>query len=254
MSKVARIQQAREFAFDGNLIRTAGTDRDLWFVAKDVCEALGISWRGSDSLSVIPEEWKGVRNLRTPQRNSNGTISLPFQDHIVINEAGVYKLAFRSNKPQADAFTNWVASEVLPAIRKTGTYLSKRRQKYEALGKSPEWIAEREEGIEDRKSLTEVLQIHEATDYAGCTNAIYRPVLGGSAAIVKTQLQLKPKVNLRDHLSTVDLMKVKFAEVLAGERIQTDDLRGNDPCKSACRVAGEAVVSAVEAASKTSLN
>lgn len=40
----------------------------------------------------------------------------------VISEPAVYKLAFRSNKPEADEFTNWVASEVLPAIRKTGGY------------------------------------------------------------------------------------------------------------------------------------
>ena len=40
----------------------------------------------------------------------------------VINEAATYKLAFRSNKPEADVFTNWVASEVLPSIRKTGKY------------------------------------------------------------------------------------------------------------------------------------
>ena len=40
----------------------------------------------------------------------------------MLSEPAVYKLAFRSNKPEADAFTNWVASEVLPAIRKTGKY------------------------------------------------------------------------------------------------------------------------------------
>jgi hypothetical protein len=40
----------------------------------------------------------------------------------------VYKLAFRSNKPEADAFTNWVASEVLPAIRKTGGYRASPKQ------------------------------------------------------------------------------------------------------------------------------
>lgn len=40
----------------------------------------------------------------------------------VINEAALYKLAFRSNKPQADAFVNWVAGEVLPQLRQTGQY------------------------------------------------------------------------------------------------------------------------------------
>ena len=44
------------------------------------------------------------------------------QQLIIINEPALYKLAFRSSKPAAEEFTNWVASEVLPAIRKTGRY------------------------------------------------------------------------------------------------------------------------------------
>jgi prophage antirepressor-like protein len=44
------------------------------------------------------------------------------QEFVTINEPALYKLAFRSNKPAAEEFTNWVASEVLPAIRKTGRY------------------------------------------------------------------------------------------------------------------------------------
>lgn len=44
------------------------------------------------------------------------------RDLVIISEPAVYKLAFRSNKSEADAFTNWVVSEVLPAIRKSGRY------------------------------------------------------------------------------------------------------------------------------------
>ena len=51
----------------------------------------------------------------------------------VISEPAVYKLAFRSNKPEADTFTNWVASEVLPSIRKTGKYETTPQKK--ALGR-----------------------------------------------------------------------------------------------------------------------
>ena len=42
----------------------------------------------------------------------------------VINEAGLYKLAFRSNKPEAEQLTDWVASEVMPSIRKHGAYMT----------------------------------------------------------------------------------------------------------------------------------
>lgn len=85
----------------------------LWFVAKDVCSALGIGWRG-DTLNQIPDDWKGMRKFRTPGGN---------QELTVISEAGMYKLAFRCHSSEvADKFTNFVASEILPSIRKTGRY------------------------------------------------------------------------------------------------------------------------------------
>ena len=82
---------------------------------------------------------------------------------VVISEAAMYKFAFRSNKPDADAFTNWVASDVLSAIRKTGSYTAARRAKYERQGKQLEWIDNREEGIEARKGFTDTLKDHGVT-------------------------------------------------------------------------------------------
>lgn len=85
-----------------------------WFVAKDVCAVLDIPWTGRQTLDKIPDSWTSVRKFLT---------QAGFRDLVTINEPGVYKLAFRSNKPEADRFTNWVASEVLPAIRKNGAYI-----------------------------------------------------------------------------------------------------------------------------------
>jgi prophage antirepressor-like protein len=239
------------FDFRGHSVRCEGTDRAPWFVARDVCEALGIVWKGTETIACIPDEWRGVRKLRTPRRNIDGTIGFQLQDVIVINEAAVYKLAFRSNKPEADVFTNWVSGEVLPAIRKTGEYRVRQRRKYAALGKDGDWIEEREEGIVERKSLTLTLQSHEADNFGNCTNAIYRPVLGATAQGVKMRMQLAAKANLRDNLSTHDLMRVKFAEAMASQKIEADDLRGNDRCQSACRISGEAVARALEQVKNT---
>ncbi len=80
---------------------------------EDVCEALGIEWQGSKTLQVIPAAWKGVGNFPTPGGN---------QDLVTINEPAVYKLGFRSRKPEADRFSTWVAGDVLPSIRKKGYY------------------------------------------------------------------------------------------------------------------------------------
>ena len=99
-------------------IRTEVIDGEPWFVAKDVARALDIAWSGQ-TLVNIPDEWKGMMNFITPSSGDRGG---GVQRLSVINEAGLYKLAFRSNKPEADRFVNWVASDVLPSIRRTGGY------------------------------------------------------------------------------------------------------------------------------------
>ena len=99
-------------------IRTQQLNNEPWFVAKDVANALDIAWSGA-TLSNIPDDWKGMMSFNTPSYGDRGG---GVQQLSVINEAALYKLAFRSNKPQADAFVNWVAGEVLPQLRQTGQY------------------------------------------------------------------------------------------------------------------------------------
>lgn len=100
------------FTFQDHQIRTVMVDAQPWFVARDVSKALGITWCGR-TLAQVPDEWATMCNLHIVGKK---------REVKIIAEPAVYKLAFRSNKPEADAFTNWVASEVLPAIRKTGQY------------------------------------------------------------------------------------------------------------------------------------
>jgi len=117
------------FTYGSQAVRTITENNQTWFAAVDVCRALGISWRGK-TLAVIPDSWK--RSMRKFRMEG-----FPTRDLTLITEPAVYKLAFRSNKPEADAFTNWVASEVLPAIRKTGRYVEKPRQQQMPLPAVP---------------------------------------------------------------------------------------------------------------------
>ncbi len=96
-------------------VRTAVDEHnDVWFCAKDVCLALEITWSGgSKTLGNMPKTWQGVFYEETPGGR---------QDTIFINEAALYKLIFRSNKPKAEEFANWVCEEVLPTIRKHGFF------------------------------------------------------------------------------------------------------------------------------------
>jgi len=104
---------ANPFQFSDLDVRTATDDNnEVWFCAKDVCQALDISW-SSVTLENMPENWKGVIKLITPGGEQNANF---------INEAGLYHLIFRSNKPKAKEFANWVCETVLPEIRQAGFF------------------------------------------------------------------------------------------------------------------------------------
>lgn len=93
-------------------VRTVLNNGDVWFVAKDICEALGL-----DDVS------KACSRLDDDEKGTNKVLTLGGeQSMLTVNESGLYNLIFTSNKPEAKAFRKWVTSEVLPSIRKTGKY------------------------------------------------------------------------------------------------------------------------------------
>jgi prophage antirepressor-like protein len=100
------------FPVTGAAVRVTAQDGEPWFVAKDVCDALGI---GSGNLSRdLDADEQGVIHLMTPGGK---------QEIKIVNESGLYELVFKSRKPEAKAFKKWVKRDVLPAIRKDGGYV-----------------------------------------------------------------------------------------------------------------------------------
>lgn len=98
---------------NGVPIRTQVVNSIVWFAARDLCMALNITWSGH-TLDPIPSKWKGLVKFTTPGGN---------QALSSVTEAGMYKLVLRCNSSEeADRFTDWIAGEVLPSIRKTGKY------------------------------------------------------------------------------------------------------------------------------------
>ncbi|TKI86815.1 phage antirepressor KilAC domain-containing protein [Bacillus mycoides] len=95
-------------------VRTVVQGEDVWFVAQDVCDVLGIN-KQRDAYSRLDEDERGSVLVDT----LGGT-----QNVNAINESGLYSLILRSRKPQAKAFKKWVTSEVLPSIRKHGAYMT----------------------------------------------------------------------------------------------------------------------------------
>ena len=111
-------------------IRVVMIDEEPNFVGKDVATALGYS-NSRDALSKhVPDKFKRVikaKELEQMASQSKGRDSRLLECDsprglTFINEAGLYKLILRSKLPAAEDFSDWVCSEVLPSIRKTGKY------------------------------------------------------------------------------------------------------------------------------------
>ncbi|MED3623231.1 BRO family protein [Neobacillus thermocopriae] len=103
------------FDYSGVQIRTIVKNDEVWFVAKDICDVLEIK-NVSDAVSKINDKFKTTIALTDTGSNYKTTA-------LAVNEAGMYKLIFKSRKEEAEKFSDWVAGEVLPTIRKTGGYV-----------------------------------------------------------------------------------------------------------------------------------
>lgn len=94
-------------------VRTLAIDGEPWAAAIDVAKALGYKEPQKAIRTHVDPEDKGVSKMDTPGGN---------QEVVIINESGLYSLILSSKLPKAKAFKRWVTSEVLPTLRKTGSY------------------------------------------------------------------------------------------------------------------------------------
>lgn len=108
-------------------IRTVTIDNEPWFVGKDVATALGYAKPENAISSHVSKEDKTSTLIQGSGSNYKSKA-------IIINESGLYALIFGSKLESAKEFKHWVTSEVLPALRKTGSYeMPKKRQSNERL-------------------------------------------------------------------------------------------------------------------------
>jgi len=104
-----------KFDFNGSSIQTIIDDKgEPWWVAKDVCDVLGLT-NPTEALRSLDDDEKNT--LRITEGIIQGN-----PNKAIISESGLYSLIMRSRKPDAKAFKKWITSEVLPSIRKTGSY------------------------------------------------------------------------------------------------------------------------------------
>lgn len=120
------MNEVEVFNFEANEVRTVIIENEAWFVGKDVADTLGYKNGSRDINSHVDEDDKLKYQISTAGQN---------REQILVNESGVYSLIFGSKLESAKRFKKWVTSEVLPAIRKHGSYMT--NEKAEALINRP---------------------------------------------------------------------------------------------------------------------
>ena len=105
----------KSFFFRGDEVRVVLDENgEPLFVAKDVAQSLGYSSTNMVTIfQSVPNEWKGSNRIATLGGE---------QDMLILTEQGLYFFLCRSDKPTARPFQKWLAGEVLPSIRRTGSY------------------------------------------------------------------------------------------------------------------------------------
>ena len=120
---MANQTQLSTFSFESKSIRTLAINNEPWFVAKDLCDTLGIK-NPSQALENLDEDERSMFNIgRSKVHGGGGEVN-------IVNESGMYTLILRCRDAVKKGsiphrFRKWVTAEVLPAIRKTGKYESK---------------------------------------------------------------------------------------------------------------------------------
>lgn len=151
-------------------VRTVTIDGEPWFIGKDVATILGYE-RTADAIRAhVDEDDKGVGEIQTPGGK---------QKIVIINESGLYSLVLSSKLPTAKKFKHWITSEVLPAIRRHGAYMTP--EKIEEALLNPDMLI---------KLATELKAEREARKHAELEAASAKQVIG----------ELKPKADYTDRI------------------------------------------------------
>ena len=142
-------------------VRTIELDNEPWFVGKDVAEALGYVKPENAIAAHVDSEDKTTTLIQ-------GTGSNYKSKAVCINESGLYSLILSSKLPTAKGFKHWVTSEVIPSIRKTGSYTMKPMTAYQQMMAD---TRQRNARIQSARILTQLAKQYKGSTYEQVLNA-----------------------------------------------------------------------------------
>ena len=235
--------------YDANVLNTIGKDgdllslTDLWKIAGSPDNKRPIDWKEKDSTKELIETMAYTFSsattalLKTKRGRNAGTyghksIALSYAKwldpalHILVNEVFFQRIEEEKNP-------DLIGQRYINAYKKKG--------------KDNKWISERLKSIDSRNGFTKTLAAHGVTGdgFRNCTNAIYEPLYGGTATVVREKKGLVKGQSVRDNMSRVELAAVGLAEALASDEIDRNDIRGNGNCERASRRASRSVANAL---------
>lgn len=177
-------------------VRVIMRDGEPWFVAKDVCECLDLSnvsqacsrLDEDETIVLTRDELGSVSNIISNDIRLDDDTVLSNRGLILVSEPGLYSLVGSSKKPEAKAFKRWVNHEVLPSIRKTGSYsvaqptiydyaraLIAEKERNDALeAENKQLTAERDEAIRTKTQYQSNLASQMSGRVGGLTAALNR--------------------------------------------------------------------------------
>ena len=162
-------------------VRTIEDNGEIWFVAKDVAEALEYSYWQPNIVAHVPEVWKGIKRINTPGG---------YQEMLCLTENGVYFFLGRSDKKKALPYQMWIAGDVVPSIRKHGMYATPA--KVEDILSNPEAFIQVLQAYKAEREKRESLEAKIEEDkpkliFAEAVNTSKESILIGNLAKVLRQ-------------------------------------------------------------------
>ena len=195
------------FQFDNSQVRTILIDDQPWFVGKDVCDILEMG-NPRQVLSRLKDYEKGVQNVDTIGGSQSMT---------VISESGLYRLVLTSRKPQAEPFQDWVCQEVIPQIRKTGSYSVNQQPELPPNKKAVQVahdVRDILDTLDDQPRLSQFLVDQALNAFPAAKNQLNGTPLRGVAEIAE-EMGFPVSVNNRSQLG-------KFVKSQVGEMAEEE--------------------------------
>ena len=191
-------------------IRTVEIDKEPFFVAKDVAEILGYRDTSDAIKRHVDEDDKLTRCFTDSGQN---------REMYIVNESGLYSLILSSKLPTAKRFKRWVTSEVLPAIRKTGGYISgaKEMSDEEIMAKA---LLIGKRTIEQQKIKIQNLEVKNSE--LTVSNTVMRPKADYFDELVDRNLL----TNIRETAKQLRVGQKVFVNFLLDKKYLYRDLKG----------------------------